>query len=60
VQIYVHASRSTDCDRKYQDCINNAPTSCLKRSGGKTQCQRCWERCEAGDPPSGACRNCRF
>jgi hypothetical protein len=60
VQIYVHASSNTDCDRKYQDCINNAPTSCLKRSGGKTQCQRCWERCKVGDPPSGACRNCRF
>lgn len=48
------------CDDKYQSCINNGPTSCLKTSGGKTLCQRCWERCNAGDFPSGACRKCLF
>ncbi len=48
------------CDEKYQDCQANAPTSCLKKSGGKSQCQRCLERCNAGDSPSSTCRTCRF
>ena len=51
---------NTDCDDKYQDCVNNAPSSCLKRSGGKTLCQRCWEQCNAGSSPSSACRTCLF
>lgn len=51
---------TSDCDEKYQDCINNGPTSCLKEEGGKTQCQRCWERCNAGDSPSAKCRKCKF
>jgi hypothetical protein len=49
-----------DCDDKYQDCVDNGPTSCLKKSGGKTLCQRCWERCNAGDSPSADCRRCKF
>lgn len=48
------------CDDKYQDCVDNGLSSCLKRSGGKTLCQRCWERCNAGDSPSATCRNCKF
>ena len=51
---------NSDCDEKYQDCIANAPTSCLKKSGGKSLCQRCWERCNAGDSPSSTCRTCKF
>jgi hypothetical protein len=48
------------CDEKYQDCINYAPKSCLKESGGKSQCARCQERCNAGDSPSAACKKCKF
>jgi hypothetical protein len=54
------ASANTSCDDKYQDCIDDGPSSCLKRSGGKTLCQRCWERCNAGDSPSSACKTCLF
>lgn len=50
----------TECDDKYQDCIDSGPKSCLKQRGGKTLCQRCWERCNAGDSPSAECRQCRF
>jgi hypothetical protein len=62
VAIYVHASghAAGDCDDKYQDCISNGPASCLKEEGGKTLCQRCWERCNAGDSPSARCRKCKF
>lgn len=49
-----------ECDDKYQDCVDNGPSSCLDQEGGKTQCNRCWERCNAGDSPSAKCRNCRF
>lgn len=48
------------CDEKYQYCLNYAPTSCLKREGGKTLCQRCLERCNAGDSPADRCRYCGF
>lgn len=48
------------CDSRYQDCQNNAPFSCTNSIGGKSQCQRCWERCNAGDAPSATCRKCRF
>lgn len=48
------------CDDKYQDCVNNGPAKCLKKSAGKTVCYRCWERCNAGDSPSGECSDCRF
>jgi hypothetical protein len=54
------ASANKSCDDKYQDCVDNGPSSCLKRSGGKTQCYRCWERCNAGDSPSSECKTCRF
>jgi hypothetical protein len=54
------SSANEDCDNKYQDCVDNGPSSCLKRSGGKTLCQRCWERCNAGDSPSSECKACRF
>jgi hypothetical protein len=50
----------TECDDKYQDCIDRAPSSCLRKSGGKTKCQQCWERCNAGDSPSDECRKCLF
>lgn len=56
----VTQSESSECDDKYQDCINNGPTSCLKKVAGKTLCYRCWERCNAGDSPSSQCRNCKF
>lgn len=49
-----------DCDDKYQDCVDNGPTKCLKQSAGKTLCYRCWERCNAGDEPSAACKECKF
>lgn len=48
------------CDSKYQDCQNTAPFSCTHSIGGQSQCQRCWERCNAGDAPSATCRKCRF
>ncbi len=51
---------NTDCDDKYQDCVDNGPTKCLKKSAGKTVCYRCWERCNAGDGPSAGCRDCKF
>jgi hypothetical protein len=51
---------TSTCAERYEDCVASAPTSCLKRSGGKTLCQRCLERCNAGDPPSPACLECRF
>ena len=51
---------TSDCDENYQDCMANGPPSCLKKSGGKSQCQRCLERCNAGDSPSSTCRTCRF
>lgn len=51
---------NSNCDDKYQDCIQNGPTSCLKKSGGKSLCQRCLERCNAGDSPSNTCRTCKF
>jgi hypothetical protein len=51
---------NADCDEKYQYCLNYAPTSCLAREGGKTLCQRCLERCRAGDSPSDRCRKCGF
>jgi hypothetical protein len=54
------APSKTECDDKYQDCVNNGPTSCLEREGGKTLCQRCWERCNAGDSASSKYRNCKF
>ncbi|XXX74697.1 hypothetical protein WMF30_44310 [Sorangium sp. So ce134] len=53
-------SGSDSCDEKYQDCQNNGPTSCLKKVGGQSLCQRCWERCRAGEPPSSQCRTCKF
>lgn len=49
-----------DCDDKYQDCIDNGPSSCLNKVAGKTLCYRCWERCNAGDSPSDQCRQCKF
>lgn len=49
-----------DCDEKYQDCVDNGPKACLKKEAGKTLCNRCWERCKAGDSPSSKCRSCRF
>ena len=52
-------SNST-CDDKYQNCQDNGPTSCLKKEGGKSLCNRCWERCNAGDSPSSQCRKCKF
>jgi len=55
-----HQMSNSDCDDKYQDCQAYAPTSCLKKSGGKSLCQRCLERCTAGDSPSGTCRKCKF
>jgi hypothetical protein len=51
---------SSACDDKYTDCVDNGPSSCGKKSGGKTLCQRCWERCNAGDAPSSDCKKCRF
>jgi hypothetical protein len=51
---------NSDCDEKYQDCLANGPTFCLKKSGGKSRCQRCLERCNAGDSPSSTCRTCKF
>lgn len=49
-----------ECDDKYQDCINHGPSSCRKEEAGKSLCNRCWERCNAGDSPSARCRNCKF
>jgi hypothetical protein len=49
-----------NCDQKYQICVDYGPISCLKNSGGKSLCQRCWERCNAGDSPSWECRKCKF
>jgi hypothetical protein len=55
------ASISTPaCDDKYQACMDNGPSSCRAVSGGKTVCNRCWERCNAGDSPSSACKKCMF
>jgi hypothetical protein len=51
---------AANCNAKYQDCINYGPTSCLKQEGGKTQCNRCLERCNAGEPPSATCVTCKF
>jgi hypothetical protein len=53
-------AENKDCDDKYQDCVDNGPTSCRRKSAGKTVCQRCWERCNAGDSPSDVCRGCKF
>lgn len=49
-----------ECDDKYQNCIDNGASSCQEREGGKTLCQRCWERCNAGDAPSAKCQECKF
>lgn len=49
-----------ECDDKYQDCMDNGPSSCRAVSGGKTLCNRCWERCNAGDSPSSECKKCKF
>ena len=49
-----------DCEQQYQWCINEGPTKCLGRSGGKSLCNRCLERCNAGDSPSQQCRECGF
>ena len=49
-----------ECDSKYQDCVNNGPASCSTQKSGSTQCYKCWERCNAGDSPTAACRKCRF
>lgn len=51
---------SDSCDEKYQDCQNSGPLFCLRKEGGKSLCQRCWERCKAGDSPSARCRACKF
>jgi hypothetical protein len=51
---------SKECTDKYVNCMNNAPTSCLKRSGGKTVCRQCRDRCNAGDSPSPTCVKCLF
>jgi len=48
------------CQEKYENCVNYGPKSCLKVSGGKTQCKRCLERCKVGDSPSSTCKNCLF
>jgi hypothetical protein len=42
---------NSKCDDKYQDCIQSGPNSCLKKVAGKSLCNRCWERCNAGDSP---------
>lgn len=53
-------SSTSECQEKYEDCLNKAPTSCLKKSEGKTVCKRCQQRCEAEDKPSAECRKCLF
>jgi hypothetical protein len=53
------ASDST-CAEKFQNCSNYAPKSCLAKEAGKSVCNRCLERCNAGDSPSNKCRKCLF
>ena len=53
-------SSSSSCHDKWNDCMDNGPTSCLAQSGGKTLCSRCEERCVAGDSPSAQCKKCKF
>jgi RHS repeat-associated protein len=55
-----YTDTENDCDDKYRACINHGPTECQRVEAGKTQCQRCWERCNAGDAPSRKCRKCGF
>ncbi len=50
----------SSCDEKYQNCSNYAPKSCLAVEAGKSVCNRCLERCNAGDSPSSRCRKCLF
>ena len=50
----------SNCAEKYQNCVNYAPTSCLAEEAGKSVCNRCLERCNAGDSPSSKCRKCLF
>jgi hypothetical protein len=38
----------------------NGPKSCLAEEAGKSVCNRCLERCNAGDSPSSKCRKCLF
>ena len=54
------SASTPECDEKYQECIEKAPTSCLKEEAAKKVCQRCWERCNAGDSPSSRCKKCLF
>ncbi|WP_050431323.1 RHS repeat-associated core domain-containing protein [Chondromyces crocatus] len=54
------AVSDSSCDERYQACIGNAPRSCMQYEAGKTKCQRCWERCNAGDSPSRSCKKCLF
>jgi hypothetical protein len=49
-----------ECDVKYQDCIAFGPAKCQKVVANQTQCQRCWDRCNAGDSPSKLCKDCKF
>jgi hypothetical protein len=49
-----------DCDEKYEACRQYGPKSCRKRVGGMTLCNRCLERCNAGDSPSPRCKTCLF
>lgn len=51
---------NADCDDKYEQCREKGGAACRKRSGGQTQCYRCWERCRAGDSPSSTCSKCYF
>ncbi|EYF00808.1 NHL domain-containing protein [Chondromyces apiculatus] len=50
----------SSCDEQYQQCINAGRAECQKVEAGKTKCQRCWERCNAGDSPSSICKRCGF
>jgi hypothetical protein len=54
------APPASSCQDKWDDCVDNGPSSCLKKSEGKTLCTRCLERCNAGASPSAACRKCKF
>jgi hypothetical protein len=51
---------SKPCDKKFQACVDRAPSSCLAEEAGKTKCYRCWEQCNAGSSPSSSCKKCLF
>lgn len=56
------ASRS--CREKYDDCVDGTTGRewCRRKAPGTSTsyCERCWERCTSGDPPSVKCWQCGF